>query len=116
MIERPAGNLVLPSKPDALLALRVGKEAVEGANPAGMAGYAVVQADHHHTRRMCAFIVKLIEFIAQRLLVGGRIPALEREGDDVVHVEGVRNGHKVPSAHWDDERFVVARLVDVIEE
>ena len=65
---------------------------------------------------MCAFLVKLIEFIAQRLLVGGRIPALEREGDDVVHVEGIGNGHKVPPSHRDDERFVVARLVDVIEE
>src|SRR5258705_10165646 len=26
--------------------------------------------------------------------VGGRIPALEREGYDVVHVEGVGDGHK----------------------
>ena len=48
MIERPAGDFVLASKPDALLALRVGKEAVEGANPAIVAGDAVVQADHHH--------------------------------------------------------------------
>src|SRR6202051_1661751 len=116
MIERPAGDLVLPSEPDALLALRVGKETVEGANPAGVAGDAVVQADNHHTPPMWPFLVKLVELIAQRLLLGGRMPALEREGDDVVHVEGVRNGHKVPSAHRDDERFVVARLVDVIEE
>src|SRR5580693_4778657 len=79
MIERPAGNLVLPSEPDALLILRVGKEAVEGANPAGMAGDAVVQADHHHAPPMRPFLVKLVEFIAQSLLVGGRIPALERE-------------------------------------
>jgi hypothetical protein len=43
MIERPAGDLVLASEPDALLALRVGKEAVEGANPAGVAGDAVAK-------------------------------------------------------------------------
>src|SRR5712671_3863472 len=73
MIERPAGNLVLASEPDSLLALRVGKEAVEGADPAGMAGDAVVQADHHHAPPMRAFLVKLVEFIAQRLLVSGRI-------------------------------------------
>src|SRR2546426_6759135 len=77
MIERPPGNLVLPSEPDSLFAFRVGKKAVEGANPAGMAGDAVVQADHHHAPLTRAFLVKLIEFIAQRLLVGGRIPALE---------------------------------------
>src|SRR5258707_15507861 len=86
MIERPVGNLVLPSEPDALLALRVGKEAVEGANPAGVAGDAVVQADHHRASPLRPFLVKLVEFITQRLLVGGRIPTLEREGDDIVHV------------------------------
>src|SRR5258705_13603958 len=75
VIERPVGDLVLPREPDALLALRVGKEAVEGANPAGVAGDAVVQADHHHAPSLCAFLVKLVEFIAQRLLVGGWIPA-----------------------------------------
>ncbi len=31
-------------------------------------------------------------------------------------MKGVGNGHEVPSAHRDDERLVVARLVDVIEE
>src|SRR6478672_11523697 len=82
MIERPAGNLVLASEPDALLALCVGEEPVEGANPAGVAGDAVVQADHHHAPPLRPFLVKLVEFITQRLLVGGRIPALEREGDD----------------------------------
>src|SRR6478672_2366738 len=65
---------------------------------------------------MRALLVKLIELIAQRLLVGGCIPALEWEGDDVIHVEGVRDRHEIPSAHRDDERLVVARLVDVIEE
>src|SRR5260370_2650852 len=108
MIERPAGDLVFPSEPDALLALRVGKEAVEGANPAGVAGDAVVQADHHHAPPMRAFLVKLVEFIAQRLLVRGRLPALEREGDDLVHVEGGRDGPKVPSAHREDDRSVWA--------
>src|SRR5258705_13914925 len=79
MIEHPSGNLVLASEPDALLALRVGKETVEGAPPTGVAGDAVVQADHHHAPPISAFLVELVEFIAQRLLVRGRIPAVEWE-------------------------------------
>src|SRR3954454_17355210 len=37
-----AGDLVLPGEPDALLALAVGEEAVEGPHSAGVAGDAVV--------------------------------------------------------------------------
>src|SRR5258707_9350149 len=90
-----AGDLVLPGEPDVLLSLRVGEEAVKGSNPAGMAGDAIVQADHHHAPSMHALFVKLIELVAQRLLVGGRIPADEGKADDVVHVEGVRDGDEI---------------------
>src|SRR3981189_2867271 len=64
-----AGDLVLPGEPDILLSLRIGEEAVEGSYPACVAGDAIVQADHHHAPPLRAFLVKLIELVAQRLLV-----------------------------------------------
>src|SRR5260370_1167725 len=111
-----AGDLVLPGEPDILLSLRVGEKAVEGSYPACVAGDAIVQADHHHAPPMRTFVVKLIELVAQRLLVGGRVPANEGKGDDVVHVEGVRYRHEIPSAHRDDKGFVVAWFIDVVEK
>src|SRR6266851_4708318 len=114
--QRVAGDFVLPREPDILLALRIGEEAVKGSNPAGVAGDAIVQADHHHAPSMRALFVKLIELVAQRLLVGSRIPANEGKGDDVVHVEGVGDGDEILPAYRDNERLVVARLVDVIEK
>src|SRR5258706_4908040 len=65
---------------------------------------------------MRALLVKLVKLIAQRLLVGSGIPADERKRHDVVHVKGIRNSDEVPPAHRDDERFVVSRLVGVIEK
>src|SRR5216684_4078716 len=111
-----AGDLVLPGEPDILLSLRVGKKAVEGSYPSCVAGDAIVQADHHHAPPMRTLLVKLIELVAQRLLVSSRIPANEGKGDDVVHVEGIRYRHEIPSAHRDDKRLVVAWLVDVVEK
>src|SRR5260221_2632667 len=111
-----AGDLVLPREPDILLALRIGEEAVKGSNPAGAAGDAIVQADHHHAPSMRALFVKLIELVAQRLFVGGRIPTDEGKGDDVVHVEGVGDGDEIPPAYRDNERLVVAWFVDVINK
>src|SRR6266446_5309876 len=81
-----------------------------------MARDSVVEARHHHAPPMRALLVKLIKLVAQRLLVSGRAPAPEGKGNDVVHVKCVRNGDEIPPAHWDDERLVVARLIDVIEE
>src|SRR5258707_10318483 len=111
-----AGDLVLPGEPDILLSLRVGEKTVEGSHPACVAGDAIVQADHNHAAPMRAFLVELVELVAQRLLVGGRVPANEGKGDDVVHVEGVRYRHEIPSAHRDDKGFVVAWFIDVVEK
>ena len=110
------GDLVLSGEPDIRLALGVGQEAVECARPAGMAGDPVVQAHHHHAPPMRTLLVKLVELVAQRLLVGSGVPAHERKGHDVVQVKGIRDGDEVLPAYRDDERFVVARLVDVVEK
>src|SRR5260370_23212459 len=91
-----AGDLVLPGEPDILLSLRVGEKAIEGSYPACVAGDAIVQTDHHHAPPMRSLLVKLIELVAERLLVGGRVPADEGKGDDVVHVEGIRYRHENP--------------------
>src|ERR1700738_1069812 len=111
-----AGDFILAGKPDARLALRVAKESIERTHPAGMAGDAVMKADHHHAPARGAFFVELVELVAQRLLVSGGIPALERKRDNVVHVESIGNGDEVASAHRNDERLVMAWLVDMIEE
>src|SRR5258708_2653149 len=111
-----AGDLVLPGEPDILLSLRVGEKAIEGSYPACVAGDAIVQTDHHHAPPMRSLLVKLIELVAERLLVGGRVPADEGKGDDVVHVEGIRYRHEVPSAHRHDKRLVVAWFIDVVEK
>src|SRR3712207_1688178 len=71
--QRPTGNLILPGEPDALVALCVFEEAVEGANPIGMATKPVVHADHHHPTPGRSLGVELVKLIAQRLLVGKRI-------------------------------------------
>src|SRR5260221_5908426 len=110
------GDLVLPGEPDISLALGIGQEAVERAYPARMAGDSVVQARHHHAPPMRALLVKLVELVAQRLLVSGGIPADEGKRHDVGHGEGIRGGGEGPPRARDDERLVVARLVDVIEE
>src|SRR5260370_32212171 len=110
------GDLVLPGEPDILFSLRVGEEAVEGSYPACVAGDAIVQADYHHAPPLRTLLVKLIELVAQRLLVGDRVPANEGKGDDVVHVEGVRYRHEIPSAHRDDKGVVVAWFIDVVEK
>src|SRR5258708_16292282 len=109
-------DLILPGEPDILFSLCVGEEAVEGSNPAGVAGDAIVQADHHHAPSMHALFVKLIEFVAQRLLVSSRIPTNEGKGDDVVHVEGIGDRDEIPPAYRDNKRLVVAWFVDVINK
>src|ERR1700724_106585 len=77
VIQRPARDLILAGEPDVLLSLGVGEEAVEDPYPARVAGDAIMQADHHHAPPMRTLLVKLITLVAQRLLVGGRVPALE---------------------------------------
>src|SRR6266446_7482133 len=106
-----AGDFVLPGEPDIVLSLRVGEKAIEGSYPACVAGDAIVQADHHHAPPSRTLLVKLIELVAQRLLVGGRVPTNEGKGDDVVQVKGVGDRYEVPSAHRDDKRFVVAWFI-----
>src|SRR5260221_10337990 len=81
-----------------------------------MTGDAIVQADHQHAPSMHALFVELIELVAQRLLVGGRIPADEGKGDDVVHVEGVGDGDEISPAYRDNERLVRAWFVVVINK
>src|SRR5882762_6482913 len=65
---------------------------------------------------MAAFLVQLIEFVAQRLLVGGRIPADERKGHDVVEMKRVRNGDELAALEPHEEWLVTTWLVDVIDE
>src|SRR5690348_5015603 len=65
---------------------------------------------------MAAFLVKLVELVAKPLLIGRRIPSIERKRDDVVHMEGVRNGDEITALQGHDEWLVAARLVDVVEE
>ena len=113
---RPVGDLVLAGEPDARLALRVGEEAIEDAHAIGVAGNTVVERHHHHPALGRAFLVELVEFVLQRLLVGGRVIALEREGHDVVHVEGVRHGDEVAALDRQDERLVHAGFVQIVGE
>src|SRR6266566_2147447 len=72
-----AGDLILPGEPHILLSLRVGEEAIEHSYPAGVTGNTIVQANHHHPPPTRTFLVKLVKFVAQRLLVGGCVPADE---------------------------------------
>src|SRR5260370_14331639 len=65
---------------------------------------------------MRALLIELVELVLQRLFVGGRVPAFEWIGNDVVHVEGVGYGHEVPALQRYDEGLVPARLVDVVGE
>src|SRR5882757_5013331 len=65
---------------------------------------------------MFALLVKLVKLVAQRLLVSSGIPAHERKGHDVVHMKGIWYCDEVSPAHRDDEGFIAARLVDVIEK
>src|SRR5882762_7726940 len=104
-------SLVLPREPDIRLALGVGQEPVDGAHPASVAGDAVMEADDHHAPPMRALLIKLVEFVAQRLLVGSWIPTHQWKGNDVVHVKGIRNRDEVSSTYRNDEGFVVARLI-----
>src|SRR5258708_31430158 len=110
MIRRPPRSTLFP------YTTLFRSEAVERAYAPGVSGDSVVQARHHHTPLMRAFFVKLIELVTQRLLICSWIPAREGKRHDVVHVKGIGDGDKIPAAHWDDERFVVARFVDVIEK
>ena len=75
-----------------------------------------MQADHHHSSPMGALVVELIKLVFECLLVGVGIPTFERVSNDVIHVQGVWDGHEIAPAHRDNERFVVTRLVNVIEE
>jgi len=114
--ERVAGDFILPGEPDVLLSLHVGEKAIEDSYPPGVAGDTIVQTDHHHPPPLRTFLIKLIELVAQRLLVGGRVPANKGKGDDVVHMKGIGDGNEIPSAHGDDKRLVVAWFIDVVEK
>jgi len=81
-----------------------------------MAGDAIVQTDHHHSAPSGSFLIKLVELILERLLISGRIPALEWKGNDVVHVERVWHRDKVATLDWDNEGFVPACFLEVIGE
>jgi len=116
MFERPGRDFVLAREPDAGLGASVGREPIEYADAVRMARDAVVQSDHHHPPTMSALFVKLIKLVFERLLVDGRVPTLEGERRDVVHVYGVGHGHEVAALQLDDERLVGARLINVVFE
>src|SRR5260370_42022103 len=65
---------------------------------------------------MPALFIELVELVLQRLFVGGWVPASERIGNDIVHMEGVGHGHEVPAFQRYDEGLVPARLVDMVGE
>src|SRR5262249_41618327 len=65
-------------EPNARLALRVGEEAIEDPHTIGVAGDAIVERHHHHPALGRAFLVELVELVLQRLLIGGRVVALDR--------------------------------------
>src|SRR5258705_11476700 len=50
------------------------------------------------------------------MIIVDRVPHLERERDDIVHVKRIGHGHEVASADRDDERFIPASLVDVVQK
>src|SRR5258708_30839430 len=91
----PGRDCVLAREPDAGLRARVSQKAVEAAHAVRVTGDAIVQADDHHAPALRAFFVELVELVAQRLLVGRRAPAGERERHDVVEMERIRHRHEV---------------------
>src|SRR5258706_1320409 len=114
--QRPARNFVFSRKPHVRLRARVSQKSVETPHAIGMARDAVVKANHQHATATASFVVELIKFIAQCLLVSSRIPAIEREGNDVVQMEGVWHRDEVSAFQGQNERLVSARLIDVVDE
>src|SRR5260221_214556 len=100
LLQCEAGNLVLARKPDIRLASCVFEKAVEHPDPTGVAGDAIVKADHHHPSPSRALLIELIELVLERLLIGVRVPPFEREGDDVVQVERIGHGHEVATVPY----------------
>jgi hypothetical protein len=62
---------------------------------------------HHHPTTCLALFVEFVELVFERLLIRGRVPAREGEGDDVIHVEGVRHGDKVAALDRQNERLIM---------
>ena len=116
MREGPLRNLVLAREPHTLVVLRVGEEAVEHPNAIGMAVDAVMETDEHHPAPCRTLLVKLVEFVFQGLLVGHRVVTLEGKRRDVIHVKCVRHGYEVFAVDRNDERLVVAGLINVVKE
>src|SRR6267154_4144048 len=81
-----------------------------------MARNAIVKANHQHATAAATFVIELIKFIAKRLLVSSGIPAVEREGNDVVQMEGVWHRDEVSAFQRQNERLVPARFIDVVDE
>src|SRR5260370_42559027 len=77
MFQHEASDVGLAGKPHALLAPRVFQKTIEHANPASVAGDAVMQTHDHHPAALCAFFVELVELVFERLLVSGRVPRFE---------------------------------------
>src|SRR6204780_3291742 len=65
---------------------------------------------------MASFLVKLVELVAQCLLISRRIPAHEGKGNNVVDMKGIRDRHEVAALQRHDERLVAAGLIDVVQE
>jgi hypothetical protein len=89
MVEGPLGDLVLAGPPDVLVLAQPGEDPVQDANPGGMPGDALVQADDHHPATGRTLGVELVELVDQLLLVGGRVESGEVKAGDVVEVHGV---------------------------
>src|SRR5258706_16054960 len=112
----PARNFVFSGKPHVGLRARVSQKSVETPHAIWMARDAIVKANHQHATAAATFLIELIKFIAERLLVSSRIPAVEREGNDVVQMEGVWHRDEVSAFQGQNERLVSARLIDVVDE
>jgi hypothetical protein len=94
VVEDPLGDLVLARPPHILVVAQPGEDPVQDADPGGMPGDALVEADDHHPATVRAFGVQLVELVGQLLLVGGRVEAWEVEAGDVVEVYRIRHGRE----------------------
>src|SRR6185437_6920445 len=116
VVEDPLGDLVLARPPHVLVVAEPGEYPVQDADPGGVPGQALVQADDHHPAPRRAFGVQLVELVGQLLGVGGRVEAGEVEAGDVVEVHRIRHrGERLPIDHL-QERLVGGQVVNVVGE
>jgi hypothetical protein len=106
VFEGPLRNLILPRKPNVVVALRIREESIKYTNAIRMTIDPVVHAYEHHPSAVCALFVQLVELVLKCLFICKRVVALQWERGDVIHAEGIGNGHEVLALYWNDEGFI----------